>query len=217
MFKQLQWLIIKDLRIDWRTKYPIAGILLYITSLIITSYLAFTGFINPETWNALFWLILLFVSINAVAKSFAQEEDRSSYYFYLIKPSRIIIAKLIYYGIYQLLLIAIALIVFSVFLGFPVKTSGPFFLNLILGSLGLSSAFTMVSSISSKTNNNSVMMAILGFPVIIPILLLAISNSKILVLGGSIADITANLITLLSVNVIIIALSFILFPFTWKS
>lgn len=217
MLKQLQWLILKDLRIDWRTKYPAAGILLYITSLIITSYLAFTGFIERETWNALFWLILLFISINAVAKSFAQEDDRSAYYFYLIKPSRIIVAKLIYYGIYQLLLITVALSVFSLFLGFPVATSGPFFLNLIIGSIGLSSAFTMVSSISSKTNNNAVMMAILGFPVIIPILILSINNSQILVLGGSLADISTNLITLLSVNVIIIALSFILFPFTWKS
>ena len=217
MFKQLQWLILKDLTIDWRTKYPIAGILLYITSLIITSYLAFTGFIDPETWNALFWLILLFISINAVAKSFAQEDDRSSYYFYLIKPSQIITAKLLYYGVYQFVLVAIALCVFLTFLGFPVKNTGPFILNLTAGSLGLSSAFTMVSSISSRTNNNSVMMAILGFPVIIPILLLAISNSKILVLGGSLSDISMNLITLLSVNVIIIALSFNLFPFTWKS
>ncbi len=54
MLKQLRWLIYKDLQIDWRSKYPLAGILLYITSLIITSYLSFTGFIEPKTWNALF-------------------------------------------------------------------------------------------------------------------------------------------------------------------
>jgi len=217
MIKQLWWLIYKDLQIDWRSKYPIAGILLYITSLIITSYLSFTGFIDPETWNALLWLILLFISINAVAKSFSQEEDRGLYYFFLIKPERIILAKLIYYSLYQWLLIGIALAVFSLFLGFPVKGPLAFLINLLIGSFGLSSAFTMVSSIASKTNNNAVMMAILGFPVIIPILMLAISNSQVIVLGGSWSDIMVNLMTLLSVNVIIIALSYILFPFTWKS
>ncbi len=217
MFRQLKWLLVKDLRIDWRSKYPVAGILLYVTSLIITSYLAFTGFIDRETWNALLWLVLLFVSINAVAKSFAQEDDRSPYYFYTVKPSSIIIAKLIYYGLYQLLLATVALTIFALFLGFPVKNVNAFILNLLIGSVGLSSAFTMVSSISSKTSNNGVMMAILGFPIIIPILLLAINNSKVLILGGSLADISVDLITLLSVNVIIIALSFILFPFTWKS
>ena len=62
------------------------------------------------------------------------------------------------------------------------------------------------------------MMAILGFPVIIPVaMILAVSNSQVIVLGGSWNDIIKNLITLLSVNVIIIALSYILFPFTWKS
>ena len=217
MLKQLRWLIYKDLQIDWRSKYPLAGILLYITSLIITSYLSFTGFIEPNTWNALFWLILLFISINAVAKSFSQEEDRTLYYFHLIRPERIILAKLIYYSLYQWLLIGGALLVYTIFLGFPVKEMAPFVVNLLVGSFGLSSAFTMVSSIASKTNNNAVMMAILGFPVIIPILILAISNSKTIVLGGSWSDINDNLITLLSVNVIIIALSYILFPFTWKS
>ncbi|VXD19064.1 heme exporter protein CcmB [Marinoscillum sp. 108] len=217
MLKQLRWLIYKDLQIDWRSKYPLAGILLYITSLIITSYLSFTGFIEPKTWNALFWLILLFISINAVAKSFSQEEDRTLYYFHLIRPERIILAKLIYYSLYQWLLIGGALLVYTIFLGFPVKEMTPFLVNLLVGSFGLSSAFTMVSSIASKTNNNAVMMAILGFPVIIPILILAISNSKTIVLGGSWSDINDNLITLLSVNVIIIALSYILFPFTWKS
>lgn len=194
-----------------------AGILLYITSLIITSYLSFTGFIEPEVWNALFWLILLFISINAVAKSFSQEEDRSLYYFYLIRPEQIIVAKLLYYFFYQIVLISIALTIYAVFLGFPAIDRGAFFVNLFLGSAGLSAAFTMISSIASKTNNNAVMMAILGFPVIIPILILAISNSRTIVLGGSISDISGNLITLLSVNVIIIAVSYILFPFTWKS
>ncbi len=217
MLRQLTWLIYKDIQIDWRSKYPFAGILLYITSLIITSYLSFTGMIDPEVWNALFWIILLFISINAVAKSFSQETDRTLYYFQLIKPELIIIAKLLYYGLYQLLLVCLALLVFSLFLGAPTGNFYLFFSNLILGSLGLSCAFTMISSISSKTNNNSVMMAILGFPVIIPILILAISNSKIIILGGSFEDIRDNLITLLSVNMIIIALSYILFPFTWKS
>lgn len=217
MLTQIRWLILKDLKIDWRTRYPAAGILLYITTLVITSYFSFTGFISPEVWNALFWLILLFISINAVAKSFLQEEDRSLYYFYLIRPEKILAAKLIYYFAYQILLVSLALILFALFLGMPGKSPGPFLLNLLLGSMGLSSAFTMISSIASKTNNHAIMMAILGFPVIIPILILSISNSQVLILGGSLADISGNIITLLSVNVIIIALSFILFPFTWKS
>ena len=213
---QIKWLIYKDFKIDWRSKYPVVGLLLYVISLILTCYFAFTGFVQTETWNALFWVILLFVSINAIARSFLQEQDRTRYYFHIAKPETLIAAKLIYFGIYQLVLAGLGVFIFSVFMGTQSLSSG-FYLNLVLGSLGLSSAFTMISSISSKTNNQSVMMAILGFPVIIPILVLAVPNSRILLLGGGIDDISGNLIGLFSVIVIIIAAIYILFPYTWKS
>lgn len=210
-------LILKDLKVDWRNRYPVFGILLYLATLTITSYLSFSGFIKTEVWNALFWLIILFISINAIARSFIQEDNRSLYYYFVARPGDIIAAKLVYYFAYQVALVLVALLLFSILLGFPGGDMTLFFLNLVLGTLGLSAAFTMVSSIASRTGNNSVMMAILGFPVIIPVLILSISNSQKILLGGGWEDISVNLWTLASVNVIIIALSFILFPFTWKS
>ncbi len=210
-------LVKKDLQVDWRNRYPVAGLILYIIVLVIIGYLSFANFIEPEVWNALFWTILLFTSVNAIAKSFIQEDDRSLYYFFTAKPIAIILAKLVYHCVYQLILLAIALMAFSLFLGGPTGNLPLFYLNLIVGSLGLSSAFTLISALASKTNNQSIMMAILGFPVIIPVLILAISNSKMVILGGGWADISTNFIALVSVNMIIIALTFILFPFTWKS
>ena len=209
-------LIIKEIKTDWRNKYPVLGILLYLTSIIVISYMSFISFISPEVWNAIFWLITLFTSVNAIAKSFVQEENRSLYYYFLVSPNKIIASKLIYSNFYQLILVILTFLIFGIFLGFP-KIEGWFFINLILGSIGLASAFTMVSALASKAENSSMLMAILGFPIIIPILLLATSNSKKLLLGASFGDVSSNLLTLLSVNIIIIALSFILFPFTWKS
>lgn len=217
MQKQVIALILKDLKVDWRTKYPLAGLLLYIIVLVIIAYLSFANFIKPEVWNALFWIILLFTSVNAIAKSFIQEEDRSTYYFFTAKPMAIILAKLIYHFIYQLLLLIVAYLAFSLFLGGASGNYSLFIINLLVGSLGLSSAFTLISALASKTNNQSIMMAILGFPVIIPVLILAISNSKMIILGGGWPDISTNFIALVSLNMIIIALTFILFPFTWKS
>ena len=209
-------LIIKEIKTDWRNKYPVLGILLYLTSIIVISYMSFISFISSEVWNAIFWLIMLFTSVNAIAKSFVQEENRSLYYYFLVSPNKIIASKLIYSNFYQLILVILTFLIFGIFLGFP-KIEVWFLINLILGSIGLASAFTMVSALASKAENSSMLMAILGFPIIIPILLLATSNSKKLLLGASFGDVSSNLLTLLSVNIIIIALSFILFPFTWKS
>lgn len=211
------WLLRKELVIDWRSRYPVAGILLYIAALVITCYFAFTGYLQDETWNAVLWLVVLFIATNAVAKSFTQEDNRAHYYFYLLRPEQIILAKLVYYLLYQWLLVLVALAVFSLMLGLPSFHFGLFLLNLLTGALGLSAVFTLIAAIAAKTSNHAVMMAILGFPVIIPILLLSISNSRIIVLGGAWNDIAGNFLTLLSVNVVIIVLSFILFPFIWKS
>lgn len=210
-------LIKKDLIVDWRQQNPISGILLYLGSTIFTSYMAFKGFLSVEVWNALFWIIILFTSINAISKSFIQEERRNMYYFFLSKPFDIILAKLIYSFIYLVILAVFSLIIFTVLFGNPIIHTSLYLSNLILGCLGLSSAFTMVSAIAFNTSNRSIMMAVLGFPVIIPVLLLSISNSANILDGQIWMQIQGNMLTLISVDVIIIALSFVLFPFTWKS
>lgn len=203
--------------VDWRQQNPITGILLYLASTIFASYMAFGGFISIEVWNALFWIILLFTSINAVSKSFIQEERRNHYYFFLCKPSEIIYGKLIYSFLYLISISLVSLVIYSVLLGNPITNYPLFMLNLLFGCLGLSSAFTMVSAIAFRTSNRSIMMAVLGFPVIIPVLILSISNSYKILDGFIWMQIQGNMLALFSVDVIIIALSFVLFPFTWKS
>ncbi|MEP0986272.1 heme exporter protein CcmB [Ekhidna sp.] len=210
-------LIKKDLIVDWRQQNPITGILLYLASTIFASYMAFEGFVSVEVWNALFWIILLFTSINAISKSFIQEERRSHYYFFLSKPFEIILAKLIYSFAYLFCIAIVSLIIYSVLLGNPIVNYGLFMLNLTLGCIGLSAAFTMVSSIAFRSSNRSIMMAVLGFPVIIPVLILSISNSSKILDSYVFMQIQGNLTALFSVDVIIIALTFVLFPFTWKS
>lgn len=215
--KRIFQLIKKDIAVDWRQQNPITGILLYLASTIFASFMAFQGFVNVEVWNALFWIILLFTSMNAISKSFIQEERRTHYYFFLSKPSEIIIAKLGYSFVYLVILSFISLIIYSTLLGNPIQNFPLFTANLLLGGLGLSSAFTMVSAIAFRTSNRSIMMAVLGFPVIIPILVLSISNSSKILEGYIWIQIQGNMVTLFSVDVIIIALTFILFPFIWKS
>lgn len=214
---QIVRLVKKDFIIDWRQQHPITGVLLYLVSTIFASYMAFRGFLDAEVWNVLFWIVLLFTSINAISKSFIQEDRRSIYYFFLANPAQIIGAKLIYSFAYLFCLSLLSLVVYSILFGNPISDHILFLINLLLGCLGLSSSFTMVSAIAFKTSNRAIMMAVLGFPVIIPILILSISNSNKILEGSIWMQIQGNMLTLLSIDVIIIALTFVLFPFTWRS
>lgn len=217
---QSVWILLKkEFLIDFRQKYPIAGIVLYIFATIYISYLTFQGIISPVTWNSIFWIVLLFSFITGLAKSFVAEEKRSMYYYLLIPSNHLIYGKLIYYAIYGLFLVLTIGLLFNIFLPFPSNTANIslFLINLLLGTLGLSSSLTMISAIAAKTSNASTLMAVLGFPVVIPVLLLAVTNSRKILLGAELESIQGSLIYLVSLIVIIIAVSFILFPYSSRN
>ncbi|MCH7410757.1 heme exporter protein CcmB [Belliella sp. DSM 111904] len=221
MLKQINTLIIKELTLEWRQKYALNGILLYVVSAVFITYLsvgAKQGNIGVPTWNALYWIIILFSAVNAVAKSFVQEhQGRQLYYYMIASPESIIISKMIYNSILTLVLALLGYFVFSIILGNPVQDQGLFLLNLVLGSLGFSACLTMVSAIASKASNNATLMAILSFPIIIPILLMAIRVSKNAIDGLDWSVSIDKIITLMAINAIISATSYILFPYLWRS
>ena len=216
--KKIIQLIKKDWIIDWRQQNPIMSILLYLMTTIFTTYLVFRGVVSVEVWNALFWIILLFTSINAISKSFLQEKRRNMYYFFTCSSHAIIVSKLIYSSLQLIILGGLSLIIFLLLMGNPLESNFFLFLfNLFLSCIGFSAAFTMISVIAFKTNNHSVMMVVLGFPVIVPILLLSVSNASKILQGYIWVQIQGNVFTLMAVDAIIISLVFALFPFIWRS
>jgi heme exporter protein B len=218
MWKQVGVLIKKEMTLEWRQKYALNGILLYVVSAVFITYLSVQGNLSIPTWNALYWIIILFSSVNAVAKSFVQEhQGRQLYYYMIASPEAIIISKIIYNALLTLVLALLGYLVFSIILGNPVDDQGLFILNLVLGALGFSACLTMVSGIASKAGNNATLMAILSFPIIIPILLMAINISKNAIDGLDRGVSYDKLLTLLAINAIITAVAYILFPYLWRS
>jgi heme exporter protein B len=195
--------------------------LLYVVSAVFITYLsvgAKMGNLSIPTWNALFWIILLFSSVNAVAKSFVQEQQgRQLYYYMIASPESIILSKIFYNTGLTLILALLGYGVFSVVLGNPVQDQGLFLLNLVLGAMGFSASLTMVSGIASKAGNNATLMAILSFPVIIPILLMAIRISKNALDGLDWSVSSDKLLSLLAINVLVATTSYLLFPYLWRS
>ncbi|ERM80764.1 ABC transporter permease [Rhodonellum psychrophilum GCM71 = DSM 17998] len=221
MLKEITVLIKKELTLEWRQKYALNGILLYVVSAVFITYLsvgAKQGNLSVPTWNALYWIIILFSAVNAVAKSFVQEhQGRQLYYYMIASPEAIILSKIIYNSLLTLVLALLGYLVFSIILGNPVQDQGMFLLNLVLGALGFSACLTMVSGIASKASNNATLMAILSFPVIIPILLMAISISKNAIDGLDPSVSVDKLISLLAINAIVSVTAYILFPYLWRS
>ena len=218
MIKRILALLKIDLLLELRQQHTFYGILLYIASTIFVLFLAFPDSPDAIVWNSLFWVIQLFVCVNTVAKSFLQESRGRMLYFYsIVSPVEFIIAKLLFNVILMLLMSTISLVLFYVFLGSP-YTNGWHFLGIVLlGGSGLSLTFSLMSAIAAKAQQNAALIAILGFPVILPQLLLLMRLSKSafgeVFKDGAILQL-AGLIAGLDVAVVVLAV--ILFPYLWK-
>ncbi len=217
LLTEIKHLTIKEIQLEWRQKYAFNGLLLYVISTVYICYLSFKNIIDPATWNAVFWIIMLFAAVNAIAKSFVQEsKGRLLYYYSITSPQSVILSKIIYNILLMIILSMINLFFYSFFIGNIVQDMPLYTISLLLGSIGFSTVLTMVSAIASKANNNGTLMAILGFPILIPLLLTIIKLSKNAIDGLDWSVSYQYIIILLAINVMIVALSFLLFPYLWR-
>jgi len=208
-------LIKKDLLLEVRQQYSFYGILLYIIATIFVLYMTIQ---QPETkvWNGLFWVIQLFICINAVAKSFLQETRGRMLYFYsIVNPRDFVLAKLVFNSVLMLLMSFLSLFLFSLFLGNPIKKVPQFIGLVMLGGWSVSLVFTFLSAIAAKAQQNAAIMAILGFPIIIPqlMLLMQLANT---VFSDKTGIAASTLFLIVMLDILVIMLAVILFPFLWK-
>ncbi len=214
-FRHIVTLFRKDLLLELRQQYSFYGILLYIGATIFVLFMALE---DPDTrvWNGLFWVIQLFICINAVAKSFLQESRGRMLYFYSVaSPTAFVLSKLLFNSVLMLLMSSLSLLLFTLFLGNPLQKAGPFIGLVLLGGWSLSLVFSFLAAIAAKAQQNAAIMAVLGFPVIIPQLILLMRLS-----GAAFSPLLEiplpTVLMLVALDALIVLLAVILFPFLWK-
>ncbi len=204
--------------LELRRQHTFYGILLYIASTVFVLFLSMPDSPDANIWNSLFWVIQLFVCVNTVAKSFlAESKGLMLYYYSITSPVEFIIAKLLFNILLMLIMSAISLVLFFSFLSNPVANSLQFLGIVLLGGTSISLTFSLMSAIAAKAQQNAALIAILGFPVILPQLLLLMKLSKTsfgeVFKDGAVLQLAALIVGL---DVLVVVLSVILFPFLWK-
>ena len=206
---------LKDLLLEIRQQYSFYGVLLYIGSTIFVLFNAMDE-TESRVWNGLFWVIQLFICINAVAKSFLQESRGRMLYFYSIaSPGSFVLAKLLFNSLLMLLMSLLSLLLFVLFLGNPMQNAGQFIGLVLLGGWSLSLVFTFLAAIAAKAQQNAAIMAVLGFPIIIPQLLLLMRLSSA-AFSPLLTIPLSTILLLMALDILVVVLAVILFPFLWK-
>ncbi len=213
--KPILTLLKKELVLEVRQQYSFYGILLYMGATIFVLFLAIQE-PEKEIWNGLFWVIQLFICINAVAKSFMQESRGRMLYFYTIaSPTHFMVAKLLFNSLLMLLMTLTSLVLFFAFIGNPVQKMLPFIGLSLLGGFSLSMVFTFLAAIAAKARQNAAIMAVLGFPLIVPQLMLLMKLSAAAFTTQQGFE-WSDVLLLVALDFLVGLLSVILFPFLWR-
>ena len=220
MLKKIFTILYKDYRIELVQSHLFFSLGLYLISSIYIIYVSFQpfGILDMESWISIFWIIILFDAITSISKSFFQESNkRNYYYYYLYSPDELILSKLIYNFIFLSLISLFTFGFFILLIGNVIASTSFFLCLLVLGSFSISNCLTLVSAIGHQVKNNSIIISVLSFPIILPILLLLIKISKIFSTEFSWNLVQYDIYLLILLNIILLALTKILFTFLWRN
>jgi len=219
--KEIKSLIWKDIKLELRQQNTINTMVLFMVSTIFLCYISFmlrTNNLEGLTWNTLFWIILLFSAVNSAGNSFRKETaGRHLYYYQLAGPGAIILAKILFNFLLLLVLSFSGFGLYLALLGNHVADYTLYFIALVLGSLGFSSSLTLLAGIASKTDNSSGVLAVLSLPVLLPLINMLIKLSKNAMDGLELSASYDEIMTIFGIDLVVIALSYLLFPYLWKS
>jgi heme exporter protein B len=206
--------------LDLRQRAAWGGMLLYVVSAVYVCYLAVKGGLGTATWNALFWIILLFAAFNALARSFQREDHGRQLYLYtLVHPRSVVLARTLYNAATMVLLSILSLLFYALFLGSEAMAQADmpqFLLAVVLGGIGFATVLTLISAIAARAGNGLGLMAVLGFPIVLPMLLAVMRASKLALDGVAFSVTGTYFIGLVLLDVITVTLAWLLFPYLWR-
>jgi heme exporter protein B len=145
-----------------------------------------------------------------------EHPNRFRYYFTLVKPTTFLLAKMLYSILLLMMMSLVSLFLYYVMLGWPLAQSGLFIVITMVGSLSLSAVFTFLSAIAARAQQNSALMAILGFPLVTPILMILSKLALKALAPVYMPGWWSLALVLLALDLLVIVLGIILFPFLWQ-
>ncbi len=215
----------KDIQSELRTRYALNALLLFAacTAVAVSLGVGFLGLRrDPQSLviqSSLLWIALLFAALNGLSRSFVQEEERRTALALRLaaRPTAVFLGKFCFNLVLLLVLDVVTTVLFVIFLRVEIANLSLFVAMLAMGSLSLTTATTLVAAIIARANFKSGLFAVLAFPLIVPLLVVAIQGTTLALGGGAWSQGLPLLQILSSYAVATLVASLMLFPFVWEA
>jgi heme exporter protein B len=214
----------KDLRSELRTRYALNAVGLFAVSTVVALSLGLgplTPRRNPDLpliHAALLWVAILFAAFTGLARVFVQEEDArtASALRLAAPPLAVYLGKLLFNLLLLLLLAALTAALFLIMLRVRVGNMGLFVALLTVGCLGLVAATTLIAAIIARASAKGALFAVLSFPLLTPLLVVAIRGTALAVEGAAWDAAFAPLQVLAAYTIALFTASLYLFKHVWE-
>lgn len=213
------WLLTKDLKSEFRTRYALNAILMFaLTTLTVASFSLGVFSLNPRIISSLFWLVIFFSSMSGLAQVFVKEEESRtvSMLKLVATPTTVFLGKLLFNLVLLLLLEIVIVPLFIIWMNLSILNLWLFLLVLLLGSLGLVASTTIIAAIISRAHVKGALFAVLSFPILLPLLITAIDGTRLSIEGEAFSVGWSDLRLLISYVVVMFVASILLFDFVWS-
>jgi heme exporter protein B len=213
------WLLAKDLKSEFRTRYALNAILMFaLVTLTVVSFSVGAFSLNIRITSSLFWLVIFFSAMSGLAQVFVKEEESKTVNILKLvaTPSTVLLGKLLFNLVLLLLLEIVIVPLFIIWMNLSISNLWLFLSVLLLGSLGLACATTIIAAIVSKAHVKGALFAVLSFPILLPLLITAIHGTRLSLEGEAFSAGWSDLRLLMSYVVVMFTVSILLFDFVWN-
>ncbi|MBE2189456.1 MAG: heme exporter protein CcmB [Desulfobulbaceae bacterium] len=219
-YLRISAVLTKELKSEFRTRYAISAVLLFVLTTITMIMFATAGeTITPMIAAGILWVIMFFASMTGLSKVFVSEEERGTYILLQLSstPYAIYFGKLLFNVLLSASLNFFAVVLFFLFLGdIEVKNLTLFISTIAIGSLSVASATTIISALIAKANSKNALFPVLSFPILLPIIILGVGLTKMSFEGIAFEDAMKDLQMMVAYSGLMIVASYFLFDFVNK-
>lgn len=178
-------MFVKEWRCEFRTRYALNTLALFaFTTLVVVSFslgpLGVARAQGSTVLPVLLWIILLFSVAAGLPRTFVQEEETQTAMALRLSatPSAVFCGKLLY-GL-TLVLALETLVTPAYVIMTSLEVASPWLLVGVLaaGGYGLAVGSTLVAAIISQASSKGTLFSVLSFPVLLPLLVLAVELTR---------------------------------------
>lgn len=211
---------LKDWRSELRTRYAISALGMFvITTIAIILFSLGSESASPDVLAGMLWVVIFFAAMSGLSRTFVSEEERGTSMTLQLaaRGSAVFFGKLMFNLVLALALNTVTVLLYAGFVnGFVIKTLSIFVVTVLLGSIGLAGAATIIAAIIARANTKGTLYPVLSFPILLPLLLAVINATRLAAEGAFFAEAGGEFQLLISYIAVVVTASVTVFDYVWK-